>query len=105
MVVKRKEEKCTLRMSGEGSGLARVKEVDAPSQFVIASLSNTLAVLHSPYYIWPFPYNSGLLHDTALVQYNGIVSSRPFVSSCLEYVRKSYFVSGVSSGRPRGAFA
>ncbi len=102
MVVKRKEEKCALRMSGEGSGLKRVKEVDAPSQFAIAPLSNTLAVLYSPSNIWPFLCGSGLLHDTALVQYNAIVSSRTFVSSCQEYVRKSYFVSGGSSGRPRG---
>jgi hypothetical protein len=50
------------RMSG--------KEADAPSQFAIALLSNSLAALYSPFspsYIWPLPYGSGLLHDIAPV--------------------------------------
>ncbi len=86
-------------------GFGTGKEADALSQFAIPPFSNKLAVLYSPPYIWPFPYGSGLLHDTAPVQYNAIVSSRQFVSSSQAFVRKSCFVSGVSSGHLRGAFA
>ncbi len=78
---------------------SKLKEVDAPSQFAIAPLSNTLAVLYSPPYIWPFPYGSGLLHDTASVQYNAIISSRPFTCQVRDMFAKVIVIPSLVCGR------